>query len=163
MAVKDEPNPYVSPPATDSISRNESATSSVLTDNDLKDLRVGSRRAREHAARFEPYVLPVFAFLIATYQFWMCWSISQDSATPFLQLIAQDAAGFPADVYDGDFVRMFDRFVTGFCALIIAGFVYLMGRSERKRQLQNHRFHTAMLNAGLVPPDPSSADKHNGG
>ena len=48
---------------------------------------------------------------------------------------------------------MFDRFVTGFCALIIAGFMHLMCRSDRKRQLQNDRFHTAMLDAGLVMTD----------
>ena len=80
----------------------------------------------------------------------------------FSELVSHDSAGFPADTYDGGFVRMFDRFVSGFLLLVAAGFMYFITRSVRKRELQNARFHETMLRAGLVSPDPKSTESQDG-
>ena len=164
MASDDDPNPYTPTPASPLSSPGaEDDSPTGLTDDDLKDLRVGARRAKERAARFEPYILPAILLLMAIYQFWMCWTVSQSSGASFAELLSHDGAGFPADSYDGGLVRMFDRFATGFCVLIVGGFMYFMARTERKRDLQNARFHDTMFNAGLVPPDPKSTKSQAGG
>lgn len=97
------------------------------------------------------------------YQFWMCWTVSQDAGISFFELAFHDGAGFPADSYDGGLVRMFDRFVSGVFVLVVAGFMYFMARNGRKRELQNARFHKTMLNAGLVPADPKSTESNDAG
>ena len=164
MAVNNEPNPYAPPDTSAPVTRLDEATAShKLTDDDIKDLRVGTRLANERMARIEPYLWPAMALLFASYQFWMCWTVSRNSGVSFAELVFHDGSGFPAPAYDGAFVRMFDRFVTGFFFVVVAGFLLFLARSSRKRQLQNHRFHMTMLDAGLVPHAPGSTDTQAGG
>lgn len=152
-----EANPYTAPGAPVAMSSNGADCEHIgLTDADLTDLRLAVRRAKEWPARFEPYILPGLALLIATYQFWMCWKVSNSSGVSFAELLSQDGAGFPAATYDGALVRMFDRLVTGFCILMAGGFIYFILRAGRKRDLQNARIHETMLKAGLLSNDPKS-------
>ena len=93
----------------------------------------------------------------------MFWKVSSVSGTSFAELLSHDTAGFPAESYSGGFVQTFDRFVNGFCALLIAAFTFFMARGDRKRESQNHRFHNVLLNAGIVSPDPEQSDTPTGG
>jgi hypothetical protein len=157
--TKNEANPYTAPNASTATSSEAAGGKHIgLTDSDLTDLRLGARRSKERSARFEPYIWPWLALLVALYQFGMCWKVSQNSGVSFAELLSHDGRGFPAATYDGGLVRMFDRFVTGFCVLVAGGFMYFITRAGRKRDLQNARIHDAMLKAGLVSPDPKSID-----
>ncbi len=164
MASDDDSNPYTLNAASSQSTRGVvDNLSGGLTDIDLIDLRLATRRAKDRSARFVPYFWPTLALLVAMYQFWMCWKVSQNSGSSFRELMFHDSAGFPADSYDGGLVRMLDRFVTGFCVLMAGGFMYFIGRTGRKRELQNARFHKTMLKAGLIPPVPNSTESQDNG
>lgn len=157
--LSNEPNPYaLSKPLSASAEEPTSDVPDELTENDWKDLQRGTQRSKERVARWEPFFWPLLVLIFAVYQFWMCWLVSESSGTSFGELFAHDSAGFPADSYDGGFVQMFDRFVTGFCLLMAAVFMYFISAMMRKRDLQNHRIHQAMVRAGLIPPDEESAN-----
>ena len=147
-------NPYQPIDTRSTDAKSEEVIPSCLNKTDLQDLRIGTRRVNERGGFLALYLWPALAFVFAAYQFWMCWHISTVSGTSFSELLFHDNAGFPNESYSGGFVRTFDRLVTGFCALLVAAFTFFMARGDRKRESQNHRFHTAMLTAGIVPRDP---------